>query len=666
MRQKHKVISVEKKVAKRTAFDAEETTQSVSNQVDVQHSEATTGRGLNLLLVDSLTEGYVKDMLTLFRSSANGELDDKEFHVPVGALCGIQSCETGWYSGTHLLKSYLPYSGGKVIWNESYSGASASDMTLSKFDSTVVQKVGVNAINTSFDSNYTTTVFQYDGWTGDNAVAKIDGSGNAGRSKGDHYFLPDVLVANNHMFSEGLKTIHLGDIDLSTVSDGFAATTYSLIHGRGAGGFIQTTFGNGYTYQGAWRYSDYIDISKLTTEELQKFYSYYPALGDDYRDKYMNNSEFFNGVKAGSEMRYVVSCIVAKTDGWYLSSAARDYCLSSSDTCIRIWNAVWPDDKIESKDELATRLDASTKSLREAIKETTGKDVSNEDLYKVYRTSSDYDDAMPYHWGAIFHVVNEKCDAYTHTYSDGSVPFFVQSFDTVMCGEALGANLVGNYVYAYMLYEGGMGNVDPTNPDTYLNGLSSGNTFIPQRSDVSWMTAWGVDTTSLTQDRVNLLNTAYNMCQTNATYAQDSTTMGREFDAEISPTVIDCSGFVSKVINNTGFTFQKRSTVTDIFYDRVNYEVISALEAKPGDIMAYLYPGGGHIMFWIAESDDYYSVIDSNHIEGKQNGPKIRRVSKTFREVGTAKEPQEDGKIYFFRIKSIDSQKYETHVQKYQ
>ena len=668
MRQKYHVISTEKKVSKRTAYDTIKSSDSTSitdDSSNLQHSDATTGTGLNLLLMDSLTEGYVKEMLTLFRASSNGELDDKGFHVPVGALCGIQSCETGWYSGTHLLKSYLPYANGKVVWNEAYLGAAASDMTLSKFDNTVVNKLGINAINNSFDSNYTTTVFQYDGWTGDNAVSKMNGSGNSGRSKGDHYYLPDVLTANNRMYSDGLKAIHLTDFDSSSVSDGFSATTYSLIHGRGAGGFIQTTFGNGYTYKGEWSYSDYIDISQLTSEELLKFYSYYPELGDNYKSNHMNNSEFFAGFKAGSEMRYVVSCIAAKTDGWYLSSSAKDYCLDSASTCIRIWNAVWPDDKIETSEELANKLDSSTKSLKDAIKEVTGKTISDTDISSVYRTNSDYDDIMPYHWGAIFHVVNEHCDAYTHKYSDGSVPFFVQSFDTVMCGEAIGANIVGDYVYAYMLYEGGMGNVDPTNPDTYLNGLSNGSTFVPQRSDISWMSAWGVDTTSLTKDRTNLLNTAYNMCQTDATYAQDSTTMNKEFDKKITPTVIDCSGFVSKVINNTGFTFQKRSTVTGIFYDRVNYEVIDHSEIKPGDIMAYLYPDGGHIMFWIGESAEYYSVIDSNSISGKQNGPKIRRVSKTFRDVGIDKDPKEDGKIYFLRIKALDTNKYTTHAQNY-
>ena len=37
-------------------------------------NSVTNGTGVNLLLIDSLTEGYAKEMLTLFKKSVNGEL----------------------------------------------------------------------------------------------------------------------------------------------------------------------------------------------------------------------------------------------------------------------------------------------------------------------------------------------------------------------------------------------------------------------------------------------------------------------------------------------------------------------------------------------------------------------------------------------------------------
>lgn len=69
MRQKYHVISTEKKVSKRTAYDTIKSSDSTSitdDSSNLQHSDATTGTGLNLLLMDSLTEGYVKEILFAF------------------------------------------------------------------------------------------------------------------------------------------------------------------------------------------------------------------------------------------------------------------------------------------------------------------------------------------------------------------------------------------------------------------------------------------------------------------------------------------------------------------------------------------------------------------------------------------------------------------------
>lgn len=63
--------------------------------------------------------------------------------------------------------------------------------------------------------------------------------------------------------------------------------------------------------------------------------------------------------------------------------------------------------------------------------------------------------------------------------------------------------------------------------------------------------------------------------------------MNAEFESNITPTKIDCSGFVSKVTNNCGFTFFKRQTVHYWFYDN-RYTCIDPKDVKPGDVMATL------------------------------------------------------------------------------
>ena len=302
-------------------------------------------------------------------------------------------------------------------------------------------------------------------------------------------------------------------------------------------------------------------------------------------------------------------------------------------------------------------------------------------------TTNAWDDSISYDWGAVYHVSKDRCEAYKNKYSDGSTPFLVQCYDIVMCGEAFGANVTGSYVYAYMLYEGGLADVDPTNPDTYCGKLDKENTFVPSKLETSWMDAWGIDTSELTEDRLNLINTGYNMTQSGATYAMDAATMNAEFESNITPTKIDCSGFVSKATNNCGFTFFKRQTVHYWFYDN-RYSCIDPKDVKPGDVMATLSFAdsnadttateenynkqsssgvSGHVMFWLAGSKDgsgSYVVMDSNDTSN-QNGPKVRVINYKYKEFGQAGDKAYDGKYYFFRLNEMDAGNYKTHTQKY-
>lgn len=642
----------------------------------------TNGTGVNLMLVDSMTEGYAKEMLTLFRKSANGELSNYDSHIGVTALCGIQSCETGWYPGTHLLKSYLPYGDNKVIWREAYNGASETDMTLSKFDNTIVNKIGVNSITDGIDSTYSQTVFQHDNWSSSGEISNMDGAGNAKRTEGDHYYLPDVLAANDKLLKSALDNTGLGLVDQSKLDDSFMSSFYALAHGRGSDGVVRFTFGLGYSQLS----SDYVDTSKLSDTKLIKAYSYLSELGNNFKDK-MNCSAFYNALGGTNNLRYVICCVAASTDGWFISDKAYNYCMRNSDTVIKIWNGCFPSDQISDSDQLAKKLQGSCMTLKDAMKKVNGLTLSENELNTVYNTTNAWDDTISYDWGAVFHVTNDRCEAYIHKYSDGSNPYLVQCFDIVMCGEAFGANVIGSYVYAYMLYEGGLANIDPTNPETYCGSLDKDKTFVPNKDDISWMQSWGIDVSELTEDRVNLLNTGYNMTQCGAIYSMDSSTMENEFDANIKPTKIDCSGFVSKVTNNCGFTFFKRQTVHYWFYDS-RYTCIDSNNVKPGDIMATISFSDesldttateenyakqsssgvtGHVMFWLAGSKDgtgSYVVMDSNDI-GNQNGPKIRVINYKYKDFGNAEDKAYDGKYYFFRLNEMDSGNYKTHIQKY-
>ena len=415
-------------------------------------------------------------------------------------------------------------------------------------------------------------------------------------------------------------------------------------------------------------------------------YSYFSEFGNDFK-KIMKASTFYNSLGGTNNLRYVVCCVAANTDGWFISSKAYNYCMNNSDTVINIWNGCYPNDQITDSDQLSKKLQSSCMNLKDAIKSVNGVTVTDSDTNSVYNTTNAWDDSISYDWGTVYHVSKDRCEAYKNKYSDGSTPFLVQCYDIVMCGEAFGANVTGSYVYAYMLYEGGLADVDPTNPDTYCGKLDKENTFVPSKSETSWMGAWGIDTSELTEDRLNLINTGYNMTQCGATYAMDAATMNAEFESNITPTKIDCSGFVSKVTNNCGFTFFKRQTVHYWFYDN-RYTCIDPKDVKPGDVMATLSFSdsnadttateenynkqsssgvSGHVMFWLAGAKDgsgSYVVMDSNDTSN-QNGPKVRVINYKYKEFGQASDKAYDGKYYFFRLNEMDVGNYKTHTQKY-
>ena len=206
LRQKHKVQEARYTIQKIHTGNA-----NLNPGDNSGSTSATDGSGLNLMLIDELQEGYVKEMLSMFKDSYNGTYDSSAFqyHLPVDSLCGLQNAESGMYAGTALLQSYLPISNGNVIWNQAYNGASASEMTLSKFDEGVKNKLG-GAANTSFDIG-AVTVFQYDNWSGTSVKSSASGATNGSRSSADHYFLPDILNSNNNILNSLINdTLKLG------------------------------------------------------------------------------------------------------------------------------------------------------------------------------------------------------------------------------------------------------------------------------------------------------------------------------------------------------------------------------------------------------------------------------------------------------------------------
>ena len=439
------------------------------SEQDVENVGATDGTGLNLLLIDKLEEGYIKELLSLYRESSQGGMDNAKYHLGVNELLGQQVNETGFYPGTQLPKSYLPCKNGKVVWGEAYNGVSADNMKLYKIDSSIRGKLPGNGI----DGPAGYSVFQYEN-PKSVKKSKKDGAGNSGRKSGDVYFLPDVVATNNLNVSDSIKN-NFGTV--SPVGTQLSAVS-SINHNRGGSALANTAFGIGYSHRG--NSSTYVNYSKEDSSKYLQYTTFLSTLYSKYSAGNTPNSEMLKSGTGSNYGRWYAVAMAVKFDGYYISSYAYDGIGNDS---LRAWNWMFPNEKFNSVSEYKAKAKSSVKNVNEAIKEVTGKSVSTSDTNKVYGTSSDYDDcyyfaSTGYKFGYVYHVEKTTSKAYKNKYSDGSTPYVVEGIDIVCCGHQIGCMLLGEAVYANLLKLGGLSSVDPTNPSTYKSSLSS-DTFVP-------------------------------------------------------------------------------------------------------------------------------------------------------------------------------------------
>lgn len=657
----------------KTVREIKQVTSTESAGETLGHSTATDGTGLSLLLIDELEEGYCKEMLTLFRDSSQGELDSLSAHLALTSFCGMQAAETGFYSGTHLLKSYLPYENGKVVWGTDWNGISGSNMKLDKIDSGVYSK---GLPNNGIDGSGGETVFQFDPKMPSNAqtVAKMSGATNSGRAGGDNKYLPDILTAVNYHFCENVKILKI-DSKLSSLSAEQISSITSLQHNRGGAGMLNYSFGIPYNAG-----TSYVTANDNTSDDVLRAISGLPEMLVGFRDGTLAKAGSINpdNFLMSNRARYSAVFIASQTDGWFLTPMAVKF--YSNTLGVEIWNDLFKMDTVATPADLEKKLQTSCSSVPAAIKSVTGKSVTPVELQKVYGVSNSYDEISSmscYSWnncGAIFHVTDVQSEVYNKRYSDGTVPYLVSCYDTICAGHNVCAIIGGGYVYAYMLHLGGLADVDPTNPSSYNESLSKEDTFVASAAASDWMKAYNIDESALNENRVNVLNTAYNLLQTGARYVCNGCGHSHAFDEGILPTIIECSGFVGKVFANSGFPAQNAAT-PNILNQSDIYKSIDRADMKPGDILCYDLSGGsnGHVMIYLSgntntDTATIYTIESTSSGGGivcyssDGTGIQIRqKVLSGIHSIGVG-APAHNNHYYPFRAEGIDSNSVKTKV----
>ena len=604
-------------------------------------TDATTGYGLNLMLIDELQEGYVKDLLTCMRHSQNGDYDDCEISTPVETNCALQYTETGQYRGAPVLKSYLPAdSSGKPIWGTSYNGASAEEMTLEKFDGTVIQKIGGSNMESSVDGG-SKTVFQYDYWYSRGYPAKIEGTGRIPDSEkgADHYYYPDVLASNNLMmtgFVTGTLDIH--GTSATDYDPGWLSGMYALGHNRGEGGLIGYICGINYNICFRGRVSNYVSLSNVSQTERIELVDEFLSVAKEYKDGCSGAPYADDSIADATVLGYV---LILHSDDWFISSAGAAEYNNKLDRIVSYWNIMFPSEQTTSA-ELSARIQSKTKSIPQGIKEITGETVSDSDCVAAYGSANaETFSGFP----SAFHVVNKRSAVYKNKYSNGQDPYIVQISDTADYREVFWAYLMGGVVYSRMLYYAGLGNVDPTNPETYYSEQTTG--YKPS-ANMEWMKSYGVDTAKLTKAQSDLLQTSYNITQipnceyckydkglagTQAQAEANVAQMDKEWVNDLTPTMLECAAFTGRSYRDTGFSgFEQRTGVSG-FYSGAGtastiWEVVQPEDLQPGDLLVCKQ----HVMIYlsgkcVSGGEVKCTVLESNVMavpNMNRDGPCIR------------------------------------------
>lgn len=539
-------------------------------------STATSGAGLNLLLIAQMNESYAKDLLSLYADFENGNLTDYDYHVHVQGLIGMQVNETGTYDGL-LPKTYLPYKNGKVIWNEAYKGVSASGMTLRNFGDKEWNQIHGGLCTWLKEGEYDC----YTPWqmTPNNfkTKSKISSPNNANRTKGEHYYIPDNVASLENRMNKFCKDYGL---DYTKLNDNAQCSLLSLINNRGEGGVMMVSIGFSYNMSGNRTATK---IYKALDDDTKAIAT--STLADMYSQYLETHSPDITDYIGSNHGRIIAMAIAAHTDNWYFSSGTADYFKSHNGK--NIWHTLYPEEDDMSLDEMVNIIKSKTKNLNVAIKETSGEDLSTSDTKNIYDTASDYSDSS-FSWSrrsTIYHVSpNTKIK-----YDDGKEHTLVGAYDCITAGQSAHATVIGRVIYAMLLKVGGV-DVDPTNPTTYLQSVTSqssqgSDTYIPGTTVTHWYDTYNADTAKMNANRAKILNSCEKYF--GIKYDPDANDLKKNTDADYVPSTIDSSTFIWRVYNNAGYKLKtrlKKCSIKKLLNDG-NLEEIKVSDMKPGDIL---------------------------------------------------------------------------------
>lgn len=546
-----------------------------------------TLNGLNLLLINKIpTEQYAKEYLELSVSNSKGELNNYEYHVPVYLPLAATVTETGFYDGTSLPVSYLPWddSNNTVLWNKSVAGYPAEALTLKGANRNVFSVNYTPSYGSLTPYDTFTTV--YGGSDSSMGPFQINGLGSNtsilpsvlnGHKEGDGRSFDPLYFPDNLSALDSRVGAFSDSFEYKTWSDDMRILLYSFYYNPGSGNAAVHELGGVSTYS-----PEIIDVLNMYISDLSSLYKKYGStLG--------NLSSFHRTFHS------VIVGLLVKECGWTVLSGTESYTTD--------YDSYW---------EAGTGLPVS--ELHNAISSNT-QSFSFSDPYGRLGAR-----------GATF--LKKEHNGKT----------FIT--DSIAIGHAYAYLYIGQVIYGRMLKYAGV-DVDPTDPSTYLNSIPDGE-WKPS-GDTAWMVPYIKDMSQLNSKRIAVLNEAYKWLGSWYTWGgvpvPEKDANGEWIQGPDFGKGFDCSSYVQHCIKTALGIDVSRSTYSQIVNE--NLEDVSESEAKPGDLIYYYYTGQSsteHVAIYLGKENGV-DIIMHAPVPGKRlciavwdgtydESPTTRRVFK--------------------------------------
>lgn len=634
--------------------EASQLLQTALNK-DSESTSSKTGKsgtdGVNLNLIDRINantpkKGYIKELLEMCRDGQNGKLTSNKYNLSVETTLGMWMNEVGHDDDYIPMYYFKPSTWKENSKDNSFAGfTSNSSGDFSRVD----------------DSGTAVGAFQYTngGTYKCGTKSKIDPVNNTRKdASGDARFWPDCYTVAENSYSAVMSN----RLKAAKLSNSAKSMSSGMVNSRGDSGFIRSIFG------GIWNSDKCVsaDKSKQTSADLNNTIGYLSEVYDNWWEK--NSSGIGKKILQYSEAaksRAGALAIVAHEDDWYISQSCYVYyCNGGKSLITNAWQDLFPDEKDKGWSYIQSKLkNMVSTGLSDSIQKTTGVSVTKAECDNVYGESEkktyDFGGAYGYY---IWHVSTERATGseYNNKYSDGTSPFLVSRFDSILFGYSLVTYpAVGEYVYANLLKEAGVNSVDPTDIKTYMNQYYVESSDGSTDSSGTW-TAEGagitsedakkalkkpklVDFSSLSGTRAKVVEKAIWMVNTKKfvyawagrgstkdtyfakKYTKNDHIWGGSYSARTGSEAfydnlklpmygVDCSGFIYACYNLAlGATTSAKLAYysTSSIPSSGVWKKIDDSQLKPGDILNISTTGHHHVVMYMGKDSGGYQVIEA-------------------------------------------------------